>query len=83
MGTKSRCLIITLVLIISGVAITYYYVPVLKIYPPDILTMSDIFGVLEIYPTKPGGREWFIDMNKPTGDPGFEPGSNITRQSEW
>ncbi|HEY9399261.1 MAG TPA: hypothetical protein VIP29_05125 [Nitrososphaeraceae archaeon] len=80
MGTKSRRIIITLVLIISGVVITYYYVPVSKTYPPNIMAMSDIFGILEIYPTKPGGREWFIDMNNPTGDPAFKTGSNITRQ---
>ena len=29
-------------------------------YPRDIMTMSDKFGILKIYPTKPGGREWFI-----------------------
>jgi hypothetical protein len=80
MGTKSRRIIITLVLIISGVVITYYYVPVSKTYPPNIMAMSDIFGILEIYPTKPGGREWFIDMNNPTGDPAFKTASNITRQ---
>ncbi len=80
MGTKSRRIIITLVLITSSVVITYYYVPVSKTYPPNIMAMSDIFGILEIYPTKPGGREWFIDMNNPTGDPALKTGSNITRQ---
>jgi hypothetical protein len=82
METKSRRIIITLVLIISSLVITYYYVPVSKTYSANIMTMSDIFGILEIYPTKPGGREWFIDMDNPTGDPGFRPGSNITRQSD-
>jgi hypothetical protein len=82
MGTKTRRIIITLVLIISSLVITYYYVPISKTHSANIMTMSDIFGILEIYPTKPGGGEWFIDMDNPTGDPGFRPGSNITRQSD-
>jgi hypothetical protein len=80
MGTKSRTIIIALVLIISGIVISYYYGPDSKTHPANIMAMSDAFGILEIYPTKPGGREWFIDMNNPTGDLGFKPNSNITRQ---
>jgi hypothetical protein len=45
-------------------------------------TMSDIFGVSEIYPTKEDGREWYLNMNNPLNDSlfsiTFEP--NITRQ---
>src|SRR5215216_518315 len=29
---------------------------------------NDIFGVKKIYPTKNGGREWFINMDDPRGD---------------
>lgn len=35
---------------------------------------------MEIYPTKVGGREWFIDMDNPTKDGLFNPQSIITRQ---
>ncbi len=81
MGAKNKRIILTLLLVVSGVGITYYYyVPNTKTYSPDIMTMSDKFGILKTYPTKPGGREWFIDMNNPTKDPGFKVGSNITRQ---
>jgi hypothetical protein len=80
MRTKNRGVIITLLLIISGVSISYYYNPISETYPPDIMAIFDKFGILEIYPTKPGGREWFIDMNNPIEDPGFELGSNITHQ---
>ena len=42
----------------------------------------DIFGIKKIYPTKQGGREWFIDMNSPKGDGLFSVTSNhnITKQ---
>ncbi len=69
MRTRNIRLFITLTLIVGAFAITYY-VPISKTSLSDIMTMpnSDKFGVSEIYPTKPGGREWFIDMNNPTKD---------------
>lgn len=83
MRTRNIRLFITLTLIVCAFAITYY-VPISKTSLSDIMTMpnSDKFGVLEIYPTKPGGREWIIDMNNPTKDPGFNPASNISRQMD-
>jgi len=80
MGTKRKMLIITLVPIIIILAITYYYVPISRTSPSEYMTMTDKFGVMEVYPTRAGGREWFVDMNNPTKDPGFETESNITRQ---
>ena len=32
---------------------------------------EDKFGIQEIYPTKPGGREWFINMSSPLHDKNF------------
>ena len=29
----------------------------------------DKFGVKELYPSKPGGEQWFFDANNPNGDP--------------
>ncbi|MGE5685238.1 MAG: hypothetical protein ACM3ZS_08865 [Nitrososphaerota archaeon] len=78
MGSK-RKLIITIVPLIIIIAAIFYQVPIARI-SSESLTKLDKFGILEIYPTKLGGREWFIDMNKPVEDPGFNPGSNITRQ---
>ena len=80
MGTKRKMLIITLVPIIIILAITYYYVPISRTSPSEYMTMTDKFGVMEVYPTRAGGREWFVDMFNPTKDPGFETESNITRQ---
>ena len=80
MGSKRKKLIITIVPLIIIVAAIFYHVPITRIPFPEHLTKLDKFGIVEIYPTKPGGREWFIDMNKPADDPSFNPGSNITKQ---
>ena len=41
-----------------------------------------LFKVKEIYPIKPDGREWFIDMNNPSSDGIFDPGSPIKKQPD-
>jgi hypothetical protein len=44
----------------------------------------DQFGIKEIYPTKPGGREWFLNSDDPRSDGIFfiTSDKNITRQSD-
>jgi hypothetical protein len=44
----------------------------------------DKFGITEIYPTKVGGREWYVNMNNPINDSIFSIGSdqNITKQND-
>ena len=44
----------------------------------------DIFGIKEIYPTKLGGREWFLNSDYPEIDGIFfiTSDKNITRQSD-
>ena len=44
----------------------------------------DKFGIKKIYPTKPGGREWFLDADDPRSDGLFYITSNrnITRQND-
>jgi hypothetical protein len=79
MGSKRKKLIITIGPLIIIIVAIFYQVPIARI-SSESLTKLDKFGILEIYPTKLGGREWFIDMNRPVEDPGFTPGSNITRQ---
>ncbi len=68
MGANTKRIIITLALIMSSAVISYYYylIPISKTFSSGITAISDKFGILEIYPTKPGGREWFINMNSPT-----------------
>ena len=43
----------------------------------------DIYGTKEIYPAKPGGREWFLNSDDPRSDGIFfiTSDKNITRQS--
>ena len=47
---------------------------------------ADKFGIKKIYPTKVGGREWFINMANPSNDSIFSVGDsshqNITRQTD-
>ena len=44
----------------------------------------DLFGIDEIYPTKEGGREWFVDMENPFSDNLFSSTfeRNVTRQED-
>jgi hypothetical protein len=57
------------------------YVYYAHIMPTPAGTFKHLFKVVEIYPTKPGGREWFISMNNPSGDGIFDPGSLIKKQT--
>jgi hypothetical protein len=61
MRTRNTRLFITLTLIVCVFAIIYY-VPISKTSQSDIMTMtnSDKFGILEIYPTKPGGENGLL-----------------------
>jgi hypothetical protein len=84
LNNKNRWLIITIVAVVlvsAAITISLYYV---EITGPitHTNTTPPKFKVREIYPTKPGGREWFIDMNDPTSDGIFNPGSQITRQPD-
>ena len=91
MGRLKRKLLIlgivfTAILILGLYYYYNIYLPSLSLNVPTTTFKStgklDKFGILEIYPTKPEGREWFIDMNNPAGDGVFNPQSNITRQSD-
>ena len=55
-----------------------------SLYPMTALKKEDIFGTKEIYPTKPGGKEWFLNSDDPRSDGIFfiTSDKNITRQSE-
>lgn len=80
MGSKRKKLIITIVPLLFIVIPIFFQLSITKMSSIESLTKLDKFGITEIYPTKSGGREWFIDMNRPTEDPGFNLGSNITKQ---
>jgi hypothetical protein len=42
----------------------------------------DKFGIREIYPTKPGGEKWFMNMQDATSDPRFDPQATITKNPD-
>ncbi|HJU79464.1 MAG TPA: hypothetical protein VJ599_07880 [Nitrososphaeraceae archaeon] len=80
MGIKRKKLIITIIPLLFIVIPIFFQLSITKISSLEPLTKLDRFGITEIYPTKSGGSEWFIDMKNPTEDPGFNLGSNITKQ---
>jgi hypothetical protein len=42
----------------------------------------DPLGVRMIYPSKPGGQAWFMNMSNPESDKRFDPKGTITRNSD-
>jgi hypothetical protein len=40
---------------------------------------NDRFGIRMIYPTRPGGEVWFMDMESPGSDPRFDPQGELER----
>jgi hypothetical protein len=71
--------IITAVLAIA--IVVYSQIQLIQIPPPiSPHVAKHVFKVKEIYPTKAGGREWFIDMANPQADKLFDLGSPIYRQ---
>jgi hypothetical protein len=50
--------------------------------PPPPPTTVDKFGIKEIYPTKEGGRQWYINMDNPKSDGIFDPKSTLTKQPD-
>jgi hypothetical protein len=84
LNNKNRQIVIVIIAIIlvsATIAISLYYLEITGSII-HITTTPPKFKIREIYPTKPGGREWFINMNDPTGDGIFHPGSQITRQAD-
>ncbi len=56
-----------MIMIITTV-ILYYIVNNIIIRKPSPVAGFDKFGIKEIYPTKPGGEEWFMNMLDPNND---------------
>lgn len=42
----------------------------------------DKFGIKKIYPTAPGGNEWYVNMDNPASDPMFRNLETMKRQSD-
>jgi hypothetical protein len=66
------------VLVITSVGVYYY----LQISPSLPTVIRQVFKVKEIYSTKPSEREWFVNMDNPTGDGIFDSGAPISKQPD-
>ena len=82
---KRRTVVITGVIILTVISVFFLSITFMR--PPSLPLFStvkkyDKFGILEIYPTEVGGREWYINMEDPTSDGIFNPQSNISRQQD-
>jgi hypothetical protein len=64
-NTLLRIGIIVFVVIASITLIYNYYL----ISPTTRYAGVDKFGIKEIFPTKTGGEEWFMNMDDPGSDP--------------
>jgi hypothetical protein len=81
---KSRWIIAGILTAALAISIVIYsYIQLIQIPPPvSPRVVKHIFKIKEIYPTKSGGREWFIDMANPKADKLFDPGSPIYKQPD-
>jgi hypothetical protein len=80
---KNRWIILSVVIAsLAVMSIVVYYYSLHIIIPRPPITARHAFEVKEIYPTKPGGREWFINMDNPTSDKIFDPQSTIAKQPD-
>jgi hypothetical protein len=80
--SRNRC--VTMSAIIGIIFVIFFYNSSLS--SPEaadaICSGMDKFGIKEIYPTKSGGEEWFMNMQNSTGDPRFDPQATITKNSD-
>jgi hypothetical protein len=58
--------------LLSILLLNFYLPPVFAKQSAINSTVNDPFGIKKIYPTKPGGREWFMNMSDPQNDPNVE-----------
>jgi len=73
---------ITIIIILSLSFIVYYYflqkpLPIININNHDI--KADKFGIKEIYRSKPGGEQWYINMDNPNHDNRTDPQTTLIR----
>jgi hypothetical protein len=83
--SKRSGIVITGVVILSAISLFFLSTYIIKPLSLPLISTSkkfDKFGIMEFYPTKAGGREWFINMENPTSDGIFNPQSNLSRQQD-
>src|SRR5919108_4996217 len=84
MKSKSLVLFITIIAIsVVGIVVVIYHFSSF-VSPQAPVEGKDLFGIDEIYQTREGGREWYVDMENPFSDDLFSSSfeRNITRQED-
>jgi hypothetical protein len=76
-------IVILAISLVSIVIVVIYYTSSFFPRRPSVEGV-DLFGIDEIYPTKEGGREWYVNMNEPYADDLFSStlDRDITRQED-
>ena len=80
---KKKAIIVASITVLTALLLYFISLSIVKPVPFNAGgKLFDKFGIMEVYPTKTGGREWFINMENPTSDDIFNPRSNISKQSD-
>ncbi len=70
------------IILIFAFIIIYYLVSVFLIPKSVVFIGYDKFGIREIYPSKHGGEEWFMNMDNPNDDPRTFKNPPMTRNTD-
>ncbi|HEX5976011.1 MAG TPA: hypothetical protein VFY68_01975, partial [Nitrososphaeraceae archaeon] len=62
--------------IVLGIIVSAASIVVLSYY---LYALQTTFKPKEIYPTKQGGREWYLNIDNPLEDEIFDPGTKIAK----
>ncbi|MGN6560809.1 MAG: hypothetical protein ACTHJ2_09830 [Candidatus Nitrosocosmicus sp.] len=83
---KSISIIAIIILSLSISFFIYYYYSLQKPLPSININNkainTDKFGIKEIYRSKPGGENWYINMNDPNHDPRTDPQTTLIRNDK-
>jgi hypothetical protein len=78
-----KLFLIVVVLIVSiSIFFGYYYFYMFHKPIPIISAGKDKFGIKEIYSTKPGGEQWFMNMDNPNDDSRTDPQTTLIKNND-
>jgi hypothetical protein len=81
--TKLISIIAIIVIVSSSISFIIYYYSLHK--PLSSINNNakiDKFGIREIYRSKPGGEEWYINMDNPNHDPMTDPQTTLIKNND-
>ena len=74
--------IIAIIIVSLSISFIIYYHTLQKPLPVIINnTKINKVGIKEIYPSKPDGEEWYINMNDPNHDPRTDPQTTLIKNN--